>query len=278
MSSTSAIPNLNSIPPCIGVDDWNHRPFITTNEEGAEQMLDILSGLPLNGNAMLGVSGFFLLNAAGERASFCDEETGKIDTLILIDNSIRVEDFWQRVQPIIIQAENRGEVTQKIINLLIERKDQYYSGHPNPKETSTKSAQYQITKLNKEIESRNSWLSTDETFKRIQDIFRANRFVFKRIDLYDTQSITQLTDLLAQQGIRLDSVYVSNIAEYVTSDAQRESYRHSVKKLVEDKPLLIFTLPRKCVDREPLQQIVVNNIQHIDDLTPFLLCQSLMMP
>lgn len=54
----------SSVPQSPGKDDYEHRLFLTTNEHNQQKTLNILAKNPLSGNTLMGVSGFFILNAA----------------------------------------------------------------------------------------------------------------------------------------------------------------------------------------------------------------------
>ena len=237
MSSISLQDRLNNIPSSQTVDDWNHRVFLATNETMQEKTLQILGKKELNGNAMLGVSGFFLLNAAAVRPG------DGIDTLILVDNSKRVADFWAEMKSIIEKATNRKEVVQKAKELLTRNATEYFSGESDVPNDSLKE---QLFLFDLEMNQRLSWLSSNEKFERIQKIFKSSGFAFKSLDLSDTAAVETLVSTLSDAGVKLDSVYISNVALAMHTQTQKESFRSSMDKLLQPGLFTILVKPQSC--------------------------------
>lgn len=265
---------LDHIPPCPGKDDWSHRVFLTTNEDGQERTLSILEKTPLHGDTMIGVSGFFILNAAAIRGR---TSSGRIENIILFDRSVRVEHFWERMQAIITGSEHRGEVFEKVAALLDNEKHWYYNrteplskGEEDPRYAH----QTYIQELRAEMEMGQSWLSSDEKFARIKAIFVQGRFIFKRADLTDVEAFRSIGLALKAEGLQVDTVYLSNTFEYLKSGKLEADFGESVEQLVAVNTLLVQTQWPRIRLSDPLEQVVyIRSGPNPEDYSPVPLPQ-----
>lgn len=246
------------IPKCAGVNDFRHRVFLVTNELANEETIDILARQKIAGNAIMGVSGFFTLNLASVRGTRA-EGNETIEYLILFDRSLRVEHFWAHMKPIIQNSNTRIQLLTSMARLLTENQNDYYDGYftndPIAPQTIRLS---QYRSLDKEIANGNSWLSDDIKFARIKKIFDQNHFLFLRLDLSDPKSFKCLKNELTQRNINLDTIYISNILEYMkTTDSVRKC-AESVMEVIHPQTLIIDTIERTYMEKSsghPTQRV-----------------------
>lgn len=255
-ASTTIIDLFEDLESCAGVDDIYHRVFITSNEKKQEETLSKLKALPITGNTIVGIANFFTLNAASVRGSLAEEKgSEEINTILMIDRGLRVENFWMNMQFIIHYATNRHETLERTVHLIRKEAKNYFAG--GKIETPELFAEEEINRLHGEIKLGGSWLSTDTQFDRIQKIFHNNRFIFKRLDLFDTKSIVQLSDIMKTADCVTDLLYVSNVSEYCElSHKALECFIQSTKHLIATKTLVLHTRARPCVSCIPLNQCV----------------------
>lgn len=252
-------------------NDFMHRIFLTTNEEDHLKVLEELKKEPIHGNtlmemesqggqAIIGVSGFAALNMVAIRGEEASGDTGKIDTLIIIDRSAKVQAFWKAMHDIITSSQTRHEVLDKLDKLvhseMFEVKD--LPGH----------IKYEpLDGLYKEVTKDLSWLSSTRRFKKIKDIFDSGRFIFKCIDITDEKAMQSLHEALEKSKCVVDTLYVSNISEYLEPN-EFEAYKNGLMKVVNDKTLLVDTAPRDNKNKPLKQRIIPNSLANLDKLAP----------
>jgi len=230
---------LDAIPSSPGKDDYDHSVRLETNELEQEKTYELLAKEPIQGNAVIGVAGFFLLNVVALRGTRCDQAQGSIDHIILIDRSLRVEHFWKEMQPIISSATTRFGVLNKVHELIESHKERYFSGG---KETCDEYIAIEMHLLSKNLAAGVSWLSSDEQFRRVKRIFDNQTFIFKRLDLCDLDAFTQLGQILKERKISIDTAYISNCMEFVIPQPEQLFYfKSSLEQIIAPDTQVIHT-------------------------------------
>lgn len=246
----------STIGECEGISDNAHRVFLVTNEYGQSSTLDKLKRHPTNGDTMIGVSGFFTLNAASIRATTSEKPSKGIKYLVLVDRSKRVNDFWISMQNIIADSSDRIKALNEIKSLLMMKRDIYYTRSSPSQSSSFSSASYYIHQLEEEVRSGKSWLSTNEQYGKIKRIFDAGHFTFKRLNLCNKDAMDEIATIMEENQMSLDSLYLSNTREYAEDDGLLEVYQKSLDRLATKKAFVIDTKPRGCFSCVPLTQRV----------------------
>lgn len=120
-----------------------------------------------------------------------------IQKLIITSNSRKdfIEKLTEKLTPIV---ENDKELknNEKIINK--------YDQNECP-----------LQRINKELERDNSWLSTDENFAHIKSLFEKNQIIAITQNIANNQQFLFLVTKLHNQGICIDSIYLSNLSNWV---------------------------------------------------------------
>lgn len=213
----------------------------------------------------MGVSGFFTLNAVAIRAINSPDQTQSPDTVIIVDRSHHVEHFWTVMEPIIVSSKSRVKVIVKIEEIVQKyfEEGRYYF-EPG---IDVKAA---LQSLQAEISDGRSWLSTDAKFAKIKDIFAKGRFVFKRMELCDYASFQILSEVLQQNGITVDFIYLSNCAEYLETPQEKSAFIKSMEKIIQADTLVIQTRPRSCKScfRSLIQYVQRRNTSDVAALFP----------
>jgi hypothetical protein len=232
-----------------GYDDYMHRIFLTTNEVRHGELLQRVAKIPIRGDTfieahqgagktIIAVSGFCGLNIASARGEEVENEID-LNTIIMIDRSTKVEAFWEAMKKIITSSKTRQEVIVKLYKLLehdMFRIDDYSTD----KQVIEWGLKYIPRKdLEREISRGLSWLSHVKRFKKIKYIFDNGRFIFKRVDLADQASMKSFRKCIKKSQCSLDTVYVSNIAEYLEPE-QFQAYKEEVLKLLKGHKALLI--------------------------------------
>ncbi len=251
-SSSLPLPLHEVLPQCRGWDNFTHRVFLITNETGRDATLETMKRENVVGTAMMGVSGFFILNMASVRGTL-SKSGREIEQIIIFDRSLRTEHFWTQMKTILSQSSIRKEVIGKVKQLLIDNTDRYY-GNESGKYDPPAVTQRYIKGLDREIDDGESWLSDDIKFARIKRIFDRGNFEFLRLDITDPSGFDLLRKQLAQRDITADTLYISNTMEYMGSRDEVISTIRSMGGLTQPGTFLVDTAARICHACDPLVQ------------------------
>lgn len=241
---------------------------LSTNELDQMKTLDTMKREPLVGDALLSVSTFHGLNVFAARGK---KNKQTLNYIIMIDNSLRVQFFWKEIQKIVSECSLKEDAFKAVKSLILEqselfwnsslkfwsRKDQRYK---NSKEWTEEA----IQKLDEEVcHTKLSWLSTQKRYEKVKRVFEKGHFVFKCIDLCDHAKVRILSKVINELGITLDTVYISNIPEWVEAKQHLPFFYRAINELrqsMTNQTLLIDTKPRP-TRSEPLMQRVRRKIR-----------------
>ncbi len=238
--------------------------FVQTNEGKSDETLEKAAKYPvLAGKVLLFTSGFFGLDLASARGKK-SESDNRIEHLVCVDKSEKVECFWSKVSEIIIES-SRIEAIEKIASFLqantkvISPKDNYCFGGKNL--SSLERTKSMMSGLRKNIEKGSSWLSSDESFDHIKSIFKARKFVFIRADLCEKEATGTIARALKEQDLFLDCIYMSNVSEFAEKYYGLEKFRSAMaefKLASREDTFFVDTAPRvgggKIHNHERLEQ------------------------
>jgi hypothetical protein len=244
--------------------------YLITNEGCTGETLAIAKDEPIHGEVVLSVSGMFGLNLASVRG----QNTGNpkaIQYLIFIDISERVEKFWEGMKEIIKQSVTKEQAISKIEKFLTNNKKHLFEIN------QVSNYSHYLLKLKKEIAKGKSWLSTDQNFIRIKNIFDRDHFIFKRINLLDEAAMQSLAQAVVKLGCKFDTVYLSNVREYAEEDDFKhathnhlKAFRvaiHILQTVSTEQTLFIDTKPKDwglVMNRHKTQQRVNRNSTQVD--------------
>jgi hypothetical protein len=210
--------------------------YLGTNEDKQAKTIAIMRREKLVGNTILAVSGFFGLNLAAARA---ESQGQQLDYIIMIDRSQRTEKLWKIVQEIVQKHVLREDALAALKAVLLKTPSDFWRFEyrmPND-----------LMKLESDINSGNSWLSTQAKYAKIRNIFNQGHFIFKRLDLFNSLSVRALSQAISKLNLTLDTVYLSNVREYAEGESALSRFQASVQELlpiITQQTLVIDTKPR----------------------------------
>lgn len=231
---------------------------LTTNESGHREILKELASKLVLGDTLVAVSTFCGLNMAAIRGADLADAEHRIKYLVFLDISLKVEKFWRQIEGIVSECQTRQEAIGAIkSSIRADYKYYYLSNEDN--------LNRHIKRLEGEIDSNISWLSTDERYNFIREIFAQKRFIFKRIDLYDSSATEAIASALKTHGMKIDTFYLSNMSEMAREEHKTAELRQAFNKflpLMNNASLIVDTLPRKEGLRSysPLIQRIIQKI------------------
>lgn len=251
---------IQSIPLSQGYNDWRHKLYLNSNEEKSQENVRILAKkiLPSHKDTVIGTSGLHTLNIAAFRGIENSSTSGEIKYIIIFDRSRRTEHFWQEAEKIITFAQDRFQAMEYITQLVLNNAEFYFSGNKSCDSPAIQ-AKGAVYHLEFDYHHGHSCFSQEKTFRRIQDIFRKKNFFFLRIDVQDTAAFSALAKCINKFQLHVDTLYVSNIAEFVeeTKNGLRK-FQESMKGLIQNNTYIIDTKERPeglLSNKHPLQRI-----------------------
>lgn len=206
--------------PLDQFDDYLHRPLVASNELCQAKVLDTLKKTKIVGNTAIGVGTFFILNAVAV--------TPTIERIFVFDRSPRVTHFWEKAIEIIKRSKTRFDVILAIEALLKKESTRYFEEW-GMKDSIDATAKGECEAFQANIAEGISWLSHDEKFNRIKEIFHRNCFVFARVDLFNVISMCRFKRLLEENNLTLGLAYLSNISQFCS---EYESYTTGMNRIL----------------------------------------------
>ncbi len=198
----------------------DERVDISSDELFIQKSLNKLRKMGPVGNLAIGIGGFCTLDLASVREN--------IDYILIVDVSARTQLFWKKMLPIIRNAEDRKDCEKKIHQNIISWIENY--GHCD------KNTEYYISLLIKGT----SWLSREDRFSRIKEIFSNNRFAFIRMDITDNKAVRALQAIHDSNGLIADIMYLSNIINFIQAE-DLEKFGCALSILTTSKTIFIDT-------------------------------------
>lgn len=208
--------------------------FFTTNEKGSGETIRLLAHLPPRGNTMIGVSGTFSLDLLAARMS-APSGIHSIRNFIVVDKSPLVKLFWESLSLIMTgnleeSPPHRLDVLVKI-NALIRRHQKAFFAATHSKLPPYTAAAIEWDKFKGKIKDETSFASSDEKFKLVQSIFREGHFKFLQMDMADSDSFVALGEALKAHDLHPDTIYVSNIEEWVKDIGHHDDFNRSLSAI-----------------------------------------------
>ncbi len=199
----------------------------------------------------MGVSGFFCLDIASIRGTACGIAQKRLKNVVVIDLSVRVEDFWKEMRSLIVASNSRLACIEGVKQLITKKHALYFANHSDcPPKMLANAA---IEDLGVDIELGVSWLSHDSKYEFVKEMFMQGRFLFARLDLFDITAVTLLSSALKKAGAILDTLYLSNVYEYFDDisddneyEAQKSNFPKAVTLLIQSNASVLGVLYSQC--------------------------------
>jgi hypothetical protein len=241
-----------------GRDDHRHRVFLSTNEIGLNATFSHIRKEPVVGDTFIGTSSFFNLNAFSVRS----QAPGRtLKYLVVVDCSLRVEKFWKEFAQKMASSVNTIDEAQDVVYDIMNENAEFFF-RPSRQiiffgATPLEQASMSYEKFIKEIRQGLTWLSCKKRFSIILELFRQHHFFFVRADLSDPIAMKKLQRRLVEGSMHLDTLYLSNVREYVNDDGRIASFQNTMKSFVSPETLIIDTNIRESLySLKPLVQRV----------------------
>lgn len=206
--------------------------FLETNENNTHNTLDIISLLNKGNfyssfarstkNIIIATSGLFILNVVSRINDYQA-------SIVLIDNSLLNKSLWENVVKIVCESSRL---------IAVKRLFEHFQNQ------STTFAVNSIELLEDAIQSGESFLSTDQGYQFIQNMFKEGNFCHILLDVTNTQSMKDLHDQIQKKGQKCSLMYMSNLEEWLPNDhyykKSAKNYQINIERFINTfQPILI---------------------------------------
>lgn len=186
------------------------RVWLLSNEFGIEDTLQKLRDEPRASSGVhIGVAGFLNLDIMAVR---------RPDSAVLTDINDHMVETFQILRTVLMGPElldqdlTTEQKRKKFVELFIEVLRKRYMNNYFV-ETISNQEGYENT-LRTLPSNPNSWLGTDEGFEHVQKMFLDGNVAIFRMDWTDVVQVKKLSEALAERGLSVDTLYVSNVKEF----------------------------------------------------------------
>jgi hypothetical protein len=163
---------------------------------------------------------------------------------LIVDFNPKNSEFIKKTVDLIKVSESREIFKQKMIEYLNslkgEEKNLFF--HRDQKGLPTE-------RIEKELTREGSWLQNEENYFFIKSLVTDDRLVAITEDITNCQTFLSIREYLNENNVSVDTVYLSNISNFMQSDSDRKLFAKSVKSLLADETILIncpkFVVPNQ---------------------------------
>jgi hypothetical protein len=240
--------------------------YIGTNEEDRQKTFDCLATNSANPQSChVGFSSWFNFDIIVKRQS---------SQAILIDFNPNTKSFLVETLNCVITSENRSKFSDKMY--------QYVKNNQKQFSNNVCAGDEQIFYENcEEIEDEvyceskipGSWLNSDEGFNYIKKLANEGKIAIITEDICSHEKFSRISNVISENGYSIDTLYVSNIAKYMTTDESKEAFVKSVNCLSGAKTKIIHCSPHD------LEQKVIDVEKIVDtDLEGRKVSQKMLFP
>lgn len=199
--------------------------YITTNEVGLETTNSVLRSHPRKPlSCHIGFSGWYNFDLMALRKSSYG---------IICDFNPQNRRFIEKTVQLLRESPSRQLFIAKLTKFL--QGDRSIEFSPNV----TRSPINPVDEINEELTRNGSWLCNDESFLYIRSLAMLDTIAAITVDIRDSTPFRKMTRLFQDNGIAIDSLYLSNISFYMFSGEDRTAYLNTVHSLIEDDTLII---------------------------------------
>ncbi len=216
--------------------------YIGTNESKIQDSATVLSELPkvdTDERCHIGFSGLHNFDIANLRQS---------SRIIICDVNPENRLFLSNVISILCECSERTQFIDSMVRY-IEKHDLHNNPHdlsssinfcPNASDEEIYDGVTQNTdQIRIELKRPNSWLHTEESFHYIRNLALNGKIALITENITNTATFKRIASLLQNNAIMIDSLYVSNIANYMEAQDQ-QSFLNTTHALIEGNSTIVI--------------------------------------
>lgn len=203
--------------------------YITTNESHLEETWEVFRQHPPQGEQSrihIGCATWFNLDVISARRS----QYG-----LILDFNPKNLQFIRKTIDLVRLSETRQAFTlamrEYLSSLRGAERDTFF--HADQRGSP-------IDRIEQELTRMRSWLSSDESYLYIKnEIVGRDRLVAITEDIRNVDTFSHIREILNQNQIAIDTLYLSNTCNFMNSPADRASFERSLRHLTEEGTIFI---------------------------------------
>lgn len=220
--------------------------YINTNENNVAETFQKLKQLsPIVEGCHIGFSGWHNFDIIAQRQS---------SRAVICDRNPENALFLYHVLIHLRKSVNRLDFIEKIINYVekhgypdafIEKTDQtsinfFANASLDPMYEYCFSMADEITI---ELKRENSWLYSDVKYNHLKTLAMGDKIALITQDIRETDTFTKIKWLLINNNIQIDTLYLSNIADYMSGDVDKARFTQTLNTLLGDDTTIVIHAP-----------------------------------
>lgn len=212
--------------------------YITTNEKNLATTDQLLANHPLRENTIhIGCASWHNLDIMCKRKS---------NFGLIVDFNPKNAEFIKKTLELVQTSESRNIFVSNMITYLnsLEEKEREIFFHKDQEGLPT-------DRIEKELVREGSWLGHPESYEFIKNLASNNKITSITEDIKNYKNFSEIRKYLDANNILIDTVYLSNICNFMRTKNDQESFAKSITHIV-DKDTLFINCPRiKHKDHSP---------------------------
>jgi len=202
--------------------------YITTNETGLENTYAFLARQPKRDQPTIhiGCAAWYNLDIIYARKSTYG---------LIVDFNPKNGEFIKKTVDLINSCESREAFKSSMIEYLhsLKGEERGLFFHPDQLGLPT-------DRIEEELSRKGSWLETEESYQYIKrELVSKNRLIAITEDIRNSEKFSQIRQFLDTNGIAIDTVYESNICNFMYRVTDKDSFVKSLKHLLDSSSIFI---------------------------------------
>lgn len=201
--------------------------YITTNESNLEATAQTLKDHPRPSQTTLhiGCAAWHNLDMMCARRS---------DYGLIIDFNPKNAEFMEKTMELVKLSDSRELFVQKIVGYLngLQGEERRIFFHKDQTGLPTE-------RIEQELRREASWLGSDENYRFVRQLACDERLVALTEDITHWETFSQMRAYFDKSGLVVDTLYLSNICQFMRTPAKEEAYKKTVECLQSKETLLI---------------------------------------
>lgn len=230
--------------------------FYFSNEKFQALTLTLLSmkdfwPAPSNG-ALVGFSTLFNLDLICARKSkiafFCDLSSYVFRYYLIIQETIKeAQNRYDFVRLIVENLLKNGflcsdaeKMTQQVFRGVFLTRKNLSELNKEPHMSKAVSVEELTNYFLKQLKTENSWLSTDDNYNFVRDLYLDNKIFHLPLDAKDKNGNFEiLSKWITSHGYKVDTLYISNIRDWLHYQSYIEAFNNNIDALRNDSTIII---------------------------------------
>ncbi len=221
--------------------------YITANETGLEGTRKFLEGHPRHGDSQtihIGCAGWHNFDIMCERGSSYG---------LIVDFNPENAKFIEKTIESIKSSSDKKMFLENMIKYLLtlkeEKRKAYFHWDLQGKSL--------IDRVTAELVREGSWLNTDKAYKHIKKLVSEDRLIAITEDITHSEKFSSIRKVLNENNIVIDTLYLSNICNFMRSETRESAIVKSIKHVLNDDTVFISCPKRKDGTNGPHQKAML---------------------